>query len=607
MDLNKKLEELKPQQLNCNVFDVYSYNGLSMQDLLCQFFTKINECINISNETIDLAKWLVNEGLEIEVVKKLMLWLEDGTLENIINVNLFNSLNDKINNIENNNNDFILYSFFRSAGSPVKNDLYISNDGDTLKRINSQSIADAKDPSIIYKNGWWLIAGTSYNPHDFAVYRSKDLVNWTKHQISVGLYNDVNNRIWAPEWFEDNNGDLYILLSVKVKEEYDKDGILIPSFRPYITKCINIDRLEFTSPTLLNLEDKNKIDPCLININGVYHMFIKDEFDKYTEHWTSTNLTTWSYKKDITTLGDYVEGQTIIEYNNKFYLYADAFKGDMGLVYYVTSDDLETWSDRKTVKVEFNRVRHGTALVVKDNKAKQDIQKFTFSNLAIPVHNMRSKGYTLNQFANEEGLIENLEIIDNCVYSITNNEHFTINSFKNPNNAKCFYLYLSTNDKGSITINCNNQIVGVPNGYVYDAKYGDNDVLIKFIYSESIGKFKPTTISNAFLVKKNQLKKGGWKTVTLSSQTIESLEIEDGVVYRVNGGQDVVINGVSSSASGTHFYLMLASGGSGSITVNSGTNITVPGGSFVINSSSGKNDVLFEFIKVDGSTFRLRQ
>ena len=99
MDLNKKLEELKPYQLNCNVFDVYSYNGLTMQDLLCQFFTKINECITVSNETIDLAKWLVNEGLEIEVVKKLMLWLEDGTLENIINVNLFNTLNEKINGL----------------------------------------------------------------------------------------------------------------------------------------------------------------------------------------------------------------------------------------------------------------------------------------------------------------------------------------------------------------------------------------------------------------------------------------------------------------------------------------------------------------------------
>lgn len=108
MDLNKKLEELKPYHLNCNVFDVYSYNGLSMQDLLCQFFTKINECVSLSNNTIDLAKWLVNEGIEIEVVNKLMVMIEDGTIKKLVNDSLFNSLNSKINNInsqvENNTN-----------------------------------------------------------------------------------------------------------------------------------------------------------------------------------------------------------------------------------------------------------------------------------------------------------------------------------------------------------------------------------------------------------------------------------------------------------------------------------------------------------------------
>lgn len=95
----KSIEQLRKKDLNCNIFSVYDYDGLTITELLCQFFTKINECIVISNETIDLAKWLVNEGLEIEVAKKLVMWLEDGTLENIINVNLFNSLNEKINGL----------------------------------------------------------------------------------------------------------------------------------------------------------------------------------------------------------------------------------------------------------------------------------------------------------------------------------------------------------------------------------------------------------------------------------------------------------------------------------------------------------------------------
>lgn len=98
--MNEKITELKKQDLNCNVFSVYDYDGLSMNELLCQFFNKINECIKTSNETIDLTKWLVNEGLTQEVVKKLLSWLEDGTLETVINENIFNDLSTKVNRLD---------------------------------------------------------------------------------------------------------------------------------------------------------------------------------------------------------------------------------------------------------------------------------------------------------------------------------------------------------------------------------------------------------------------------------------------------------------------------------------------------------------------------
>lgn len=100
MDLMKKLEAIKPYQLECNFFSVYDYNGLTIQELLCQFFTAINGCIDISNKTIDLAQWLVGEGLSIEVVKKLYVWLHDGTIENLINKEIFSDLNNKIDSIK---------------------------------------------------------------------------------------------------------------------------------------------------------------------------------------------------------------------------------------------------------------------------------------------------------------------------------------------------------------------------------------------------------------------------------------------------------------------------------------------------------------------------
>lgn len=119
MDLNKKLEDLKPQHLNCNVFDVYSYNGLTMQDLLCQFFTKINECVQVSNNTIDLTKELIEIGLPNEVAKQLSVWINDGTFEKMINSTLLENINNKVDDFINEVDGKII--------SKAKSDTVVSN------------------------------------------------------------------------------------------------------------------------------------------------------------------------------------------------------------------------------------------------------------------------------------------------------------------------------------------------------------------------------------------------------------------------------------------------------------------------------------------------
>lgn len=98
MDLIKKIEEIRPTMLNCNIFSIYDYpESYTITELLCEFFTKINSCIKSCNDTFDMVKWLVDEGIKIEVAKKLQMWLEDGTLGNLINETLFKELNEKIN------------------------------------------------------------------------------------------------------------------------------------------------------------------------------------------------------------------------------------------------------------------------------------------------------------------------------------------------------------------------------------------------------------------------------------------------------------------------------------------------------------------------------
>lgn len=101
MELGKKLEELKPHMLNCNAFSIYNYpESYTITELLCEFFKAINGCIELCNKTFDLAEWLVNEGLSIEVAKKLEEWLQDGTLGKLINEILLKEINDKLDKLE---------------------------------------------------------------------------------------------------------------------------------------------------------------------------------------------------------------------------------------------------------------------------------------------------------------------------------------------------------------------------------------------------------------------------------------------------------------------------------------------------------------------------
>lgn len=82
--------------LNCSIFNAYEYNDLSLNELLCTFFTKINECIEQSNKGYTFLEWLYSVGLSKEVSKKLEEWLYDGTIESIINNDIFSELNEKI-------------------------------------------------------------------------------------------------------------------------------------------------------------------------------------------------------------------------------------------------------------------------------------------------------------------------------------------------------------------------------------------------------------------------------------------------------------------------------------------------------------------------------
>ena len=64
---------------------VYDFNDYTLNELICKLAQKMDEVITQSNESFNYLEWLKDQGLSDEVIKILLEWKENGTLETIIN------------------------------------------------------------------------------------------------------------------------------------------------------------------------------------------------------------------------------------------------------------------------------------------------------------------------------------------------------------------------------------------------------------------------------------------------------------------------------------------------------------------------------------------
>lgn len=564
---------------------------LEKMNKIIQYMNEIGALTqDIVNKWNEVMEWILSDGLTESVRLILEEWLENGVFDELINDFIFKSLRQE------NISPSLLFAFFRSQ-TDTTIQLYLSADGIRMDQAYDTKV-EGRDPCLFYKDGTYYISYTSYNPHDVGVLTSKNLVDWKDNKLSFGFYNAANPRVWAPDFFEDTNGDVYLILSVQVGEAVDVDGNTVPDFRPYKVKFSDLKKLETEAPRLMNLENRNKIDGTVAKHNGLYHLIIKDEIDKKNEHWVSSDFNTWTKESDyIEALGTYTEGVNIVKVRGGYHVYVDAFRE--GQTYYSFSQDLNYYQPMKPINNKYDH-RHGSGIQVLDEKGKKMFTDFySTTSDAYQIDNKRIMN--LNDFS-ASGVIAELNPIEGNIYAVNNNENLTIQSVVNKNNAKYFYVTMRTASVGSLKILSNGDIE--TDRFEIDVQYGDNDTLFKFVWVEKLKKFKPITMNlKRYYDKQSIGNKFGRKTVVLTSGTYAPLTVEDGTIYRVNGGNDVIINGVTSLPDGSNIGFMLSSGTNGSITVNSGTNITVAS-PLAITVGAG-NEKVFKFTKVNGSTMRL--
>ena len=75
---------------------VYDFSEMTDEELRCKFFQKLEECIEVCNSVSDIMDWLKDEAVPKEINVILNAWLEDGTLERLININKINELRTEL-------------------------------------------------------------------------------------------------------------------------------------------------------------------------------------------------------------------------------------------------------------------------------------------------------------------------------------------------------------------------------------------------------------------------------------------------------------------------------------------------------------------------------
>lgn len=279
--------------------------------------------------------------------------------------------------------DVIYCATFKSNSDPSIQ-INVSSDGINFTPVFTPSfygqdapsndyLLKGRDPSICYFNGFFYIGctGRQAGSYDFIVFKSKDLMSWERVNCKLGPtaitgttlpgYTQQSDAIWAPEFIEYND-ELYVAISIQVDPNYtDKNSNSVTGFRPFWTKCIDIDNLTFTTPTEIPLPSlTTRIDPDIVYDEKIskYVMAIKNEVQKTIECYQSNNI--WGPYTSLSTSAFSFDAEApsiVMMPTGATRIYADPYTSVSGLVFTETLDYVTFTSPQH---INIYPSRHGT-------------------------------------------------------------------------------------------------------------------------------------------------------------------------------------------------------------------------------------------------------
>lgn len=364
----------------------------------------------------------------------------------------------------------VLLGVFWSSEADMTDTLYVSFNGVDFKKIGTayqdsapNSVEDSRitespslsprpdrpgeatwdvnalhDPGLIYKDGWfWSMSGWDMYIDGEKRFipmlgASKDLVNWSfpnsgsaenirvSGTLPFGKDGQRNNTNWnsvAPDFMVDDDGTVWIVVSMGYYAQWNGDNSVNDKMSPYLIKATGLtpgsdnpdnrdDKgkqpiVTYSDAVPINLPDDcdDRIDGSLYKENGKYYLSIKSN-GVTNEIWTIDDLndcqdpSKWTkvYSEVITGF----EGPCLVKYAGDYYFYTDKLAdyppdnhdGTTGTFMTRTNGLGEAWTENvriTTTDINGNHIenRHGTVMCVSDPEA-----------VSVVMDRYRAAGYT---------------------------------------------------------------------------------------------------------------------------------------------------------------------------------------------------------------------
>ena len=242
-------------------------------------------------------------------------------------------------------------------------------------RLRDPHISRDKDGNfnLVLTQGFDTDSIYHYTSEDLITFNNESLNKITYYEKGLGL---TGERAWAPESYYDPNIDAYRIL-------YSDPKVLNNG---NIFEVITKDFINYSYPKTIFNPQYPVIDGTIINIDGTYNMFYKDERDGVTSiFYTETNDLDQGFetKYDDKFISQYkhIEGPFVFKSNenNKYYIYVDNYPNSKFYVGEFTklgsNHDIK-WLDESLYTLPNDKVRHGSVIPVTNNELTKLLEHY---------------------------------------------------------------------------------------------------------------------------------------------------------------------------------------------------------------------------------------